>query len=64
MRQNGIDMADPTFDADGNPTGGGFGRGSGIDPDSTEFQTAQKVERQDHSNDHVDHLRGDADQPR
>lgn len=43
MRQNGIDMADPTFDADGNPTGGGFGRGSGIDPRSTEFQTAQKA---------------------
>lgn len=43
MRQNGIDMADPTFDADGNPTGGGFGRGSGIDPGSTEFQTAQKA---------------------
>jgi hypothetical protein len=41
MRENGIDMADPTFDADGNPTGGGFGAGSGIDPRSTEFQTAQ-----------------------
>jgi hypothetical protein len=41
MRENGIDMADPTFDADGNPTGGGFGQGSGIDPRSTEFQTAQ-----------------------
>ncbi|MEO8264672.1 MAG: hypothetical protein ABI706_04085 [Ilumatobacteraceae bacterium] len=41
MRENGIDMADPTFDADGNPTGGGFGPGSGIDPRSTEFQTAQ-----------------------
>ena len=41
MRQNGIDMADPTFDADGNPTGGGFGPGSGIDRQSTEFQTAQ-----------------------
>jgi hypothetical protein len=43
MRQNGINMADPTFDADGNPTGGGFGPGSGIDPRSTEFQTAQKA---------------------
>jgi hypothetical protein len=43
MRQNGIDMADPTFDADGNPTGGGFGRDSGIDPQSAEFQTAQKA---------------------
>lgn len=41
MRENGIDMADPTFDADGNPTGGGFGPGSGIDRQSTEFQTAQ-----------------------
>jgi hypothetical protein len=41
MRENGVDMADPTFDADGNPTGGGFGAGSGIDPQSTEFQTAQ-----------------------
>ena len=43
MRDNGINMADPTFDADGNPTGGGFGPGSGIDPRSTEFQAAQKV---------------------
>ena len=43
MRQNGVDMADPTFDADGNPTGGGFGRGSGIDPRSDAFQAAQKV---------------------
>ena len=41
MRENGIDMADPTFDADGNPTGGGFGPDSGIDPQSDEFQTAQ-----------------------
>ena len=41
MRENGIDMADPTFDADGNPTGGGFGPGSGIDPRSDEFQKAQ-----------------------
>ncbi len=44
MRDNGIDMPDPTFDADGNPTGGGFGGGgnnSGIDPRSTEFRTAQ-----------------------
>jgi hypothetical protein len=41
MRSNGIDMADPTFDADGNPSGGGFGPDSGIDPQSTEFQTAQ-----------------------
>jgi hypothetical protein len=41
MRENGIDMADPTFDADGNPTGGGFGPDSGINPQSNEFQTAQ-----------------------
>jgi hypothetical protein len=41
MRENGINMADPTFDADGNPTGGGFGPGSGIDPRSDEFQKAQ-----------------------
>jgi hypothetical protein len=42
MRENGIDMADPTFDADGNPQGGlGFGPESGIDPRSDEFQTAQ-----------------------
>ena len=41
MRENGINMADPTFDADGNPTGGGFGQGSGIDPRSDEFQKAQ-----------------------
>jgi len=43
MRTNGINMADPTFDADGNPTGGGFGRNSGIDPRSDAFQAAQKV---------------------
>jgi hypothetical protein len=41
MRENGIDMADPTFDADGNPTGGGFGPNSGIDRRSDEFQAAQ-----------------------
>jgi hypothetical protein len=43
MRTNGVDMADPTFDADGNPTGGGFGRNSGVDRSSPEFQTAQKA---------------------
>jgi hypothetical protein len=43
MRQNGVNMADPTFDADGNPNGGGFGPGSGIDPRSDAFQAAQKV---------------------
>jgi hypothetical protein len=41
MRENGVDMADPTFDADGNATGGGFGGDSGIDPQSDAFQTAQ-----------------------
>jgi hypothetical protein len=43
MRQNGVNMADPTFDADGNPTGGGFGPNSGVDRSSAEFQTAQKA---------------------
>ncbi|CAB4898574.1 unannotated protein [freshwater metagenome] len=51
MRDNGIDMADPTFDANGNPTGGGFGGGggggtgtnSGIDRQSDTFKTAQKA---------------------
>jgi len=43
MRENGVDMADPTFDADGNPTGGGFGPQSGIDRRSSAFQAAQKA---------------------
>ncbi len=44
MRDNGVDMADPTFDAQGNPTGGGFGAGAqGIDRQSPAFQAAQKV---------------------
>jgi hypothetical protein len=43
MRENGVNMADPTFDADGNPSGGGFGQGSGIDPRSDAFQAAQKA---------------------
>ncbi len=47
MRDNGVNMADPTFDANGNPTGGGFGGGgganSGIDRQSTTFKTAQKA---------------------
>jgi hypothetical protein len=44
MRQNGVDMKDPTFDADGNVTAGGGGlRTQGIDPRSTTFQTAQKA---------------------
>jgi hypothetical protein len=43
MRDNGIDMADPTFDANGNPTGGIFNRDSGIDRQSEEFQAAQSA---------------------
>jgi hypothetical protein len=44
MRTNGVDMKDPTFDADGNVTAGGGGfRAQGIDPRSTTFQTAQKA---------------------
>jgi hypothetical protein len=44
MRQNGVDMKDPTFDADGNVAAGGGGfRAQGIDPRSTAFQTAQKA---------------------
>lgn len=43
MRENGVEMADPTFDADGNPTGGGFGPNSGIDPRSDTFQAAQQM---------------------
>jgi hypothetical protein len=44
MRQNGVDMKDPTFDADGNVTAGGGGiRAQGLDPRSTTFQTAQKA---------------------
>ncbi len=42
MRDNGVEMQDPTFDADGSITGGGIGQGSGIDPRSSEFQTAQE----------------------
>ena len=43
MRQNGVDMKDPTFDANGNMTGGGLGANSGVDRRSTAFQTAQKA---------------------
>src|SRR3954447_8710618 len=41
MRENGIDMAVPTFDANGNPAGGLFGPESGIDRQSDAFRTAQ-----------------------
>ncbi len=45
MRDNGVDMADPTFDADGNiegglAVGGGAGGDIGVDPRSEEFQAA------------------------
>jgi hypothetical protein len=43
MRENGVNMPDPTFNADGTPTGGGFGRNSGIDRSTAAFQAAQKV---------------------
>jgi hypothetical protein len=44
MRENGVEMADPTFDADGNAQGGlGIGPDSGIDPRSDAFQTAQEA---------------------
>ena len=43
MRDNGVEMQDPTFDADGNVTSGGIGRDSGIDPRSDAFQAAQDV---------------------
>lgn len=39
MRDNGVDMADPTFDADGNVQGG-FGPGAGIDFRSENVRTA------------------------
>ena len=41
MRENGVDMADPTFDADGSTNFGNFGPDSGIDPQSADFQAAQ-----------------------
>ena len=43
MRDNGIDMADPTFDANGEPTGQLFGPESGIDPQADGFQSAQSA---------------------
>ncbi len=41
LRDQGLDVDDPTFDADGNINGGFFGPDSGFDPGSDEFQTAQ-----------------------
>ena len=43
MRNNGIDMADPTFDANGEPTGQLFGPESGVDPQAEGFQAAQSA---------------------
>lgn len=43
MRDNGVDMADPTFDAEGNPAGGLFGPDSGIEPGSEDFRVAQEA---------------------
>jgi hypothetical protein len=40
MRDNGVDVADPTVDADGNPQFAPPGGDSGIDPQSEEFQAA------------------------
>lgn len=41
LREQGLDVDDPTFDADGNMQGGFFGEDSGLDPQSEEFQAAQ-----------------------
>lgn len=43
MRDNGIDMADPTFDADGNAQGGLRPDGATFDPRSEAFQAAQEA---------------------
>lgn len=43
LRDNGVDVPDPTFDANGNPTGGLFGPDSGVDPRSEEFRTAMEA---------------------
>ena len=43
MRDNGVDMADPTFDADGNVASGGIGRDSGIDMGDESVQTAMEA---------------------
>jgi hypothetical protein len=43
LREQGLDVADPTFDADGNLDGGFFGPDSGIDPRSEEFRAAQEA---------------------
>lgn len=43
MRENGVDMQDPTFDADGNVAGGGIGPDSGIDMRDSATQTAMQA---------------------
>jgi hypothetical protein len=44
LREQGLDVSDPTFDADGNMQGGfGIGGDSGLDPQSEEFQAAQEA---------------------
>lgn len=43
MRENGVDMEDPTFDADGNVAGGGIGPDSGVDMRSDEARAAMDV---------------------
>ncbi len=43
MRENGVDMDDPTFDADGNVTSGGIGPDSGIDMGSEDARTAMET---------------------
>jgi hypothetical protein len=43
MRENGVDMDDPTFDADGGVTGGGIGPDSGVDMRSDEARSAMDV---------------------
>jgi hypothetical protein len=40
MRDNGVDMQDPTFDADGNLASGGIGPNSGVDFRSDSVRTA------------------------
>jgi hypothetical protein len=42
MRAHGIDMPDPTFDANGRASLN-FDKGSGVDPNSAAFQAAQKA---------------------
>lgn len=43
LREQGLDVDDPTFDADGNVSGGLFGPDSGVDPRSEEFQAAEEA---------------------